>query len=139
MASPPTSVRWLAQSLLLSTVASASAVDMLARQTHAPGGDPVGFAVNPPPLPTSPPSRRFGAMPALDARATGANVCGFISGTDSYYPLSCSASNTCTNYGTYRGCCAGSFCSSSENFYTVCHAATEAVCSASVGPQTLCW
>ncbi|KXJ95102.1 hypothetical protein Micbo1qcDRAFT_156911 [Microdochium bolleyi] len=122
--------------VLLSTAASASAVGILARQTHA-DGNPVGFAVDAP-QPTSPPPRRYGAVPALDARATGPNICGYISGTDSYYPLTCLAGNTCTNFGTYRGCCFGTACTQSTQFYTECHDATEAVCSASVGPQTLC-
>ncbi|KAI1879296.1 hypothetical protein JX265_002250 [Neoarthrinium moseri] len=73
------------------------------------------------------------------AGPVGTNTCGYISGTSSYYALTCDDIYTCTNSGSYRGCCSSSACSASTNFYTACYDATAAECSAtSLGSNSIC-
>ncbi|ORY54945.1 uncharacterized protein BCR38DRAFT_145028 [Pseudomassariella vexata] len=117
----------------------AAKLDLFPRQTSPAERFGQALAPSSPAVTAAPQLRRARTDPdLLFARDVGTDTCGYISGTGTWYPLTCGADYTCTNSGDYRGCCQGATCSSSTNYYTSCLDATAPACSASVGPNTLC-
>lgn len=64
----------------------------------------------------------------------GTNTCGFL--TDNHSAFPCPEGQTCTNLGSYRGCCRGGDCTTSS-FSSVCLDATAEACS-SYTAGTMC-
>ncbi|KAK9420677.1 hypothetical protein SUNI508_00768 [Seiridium unicorne] len=126
----------------LSLPALATEMEHLARQTSP--AERFDQAIAPrAPQATPPPQARWAGVDAdvLFGRqaSLGSDTCGYISGTESFYPLTCGSGYTCTNSGIYRGCCRNTACSASTGYLTTCYDATATECSASsVGVNTLC-
>ncbi|KAI0121000.1 hypothetical protein BJ170DRAFT_688417 [Xylariales sp. AK1849] len=120
----------------------ATRLEHIARQTSPVERYGQAMAPRTPEATAAPFHPRWAAMgmnELFDRATTGLDTCGYISASDSYYPLTCGTSYTCTNSGDYRGCCQSSLCSASTNFFTRCYDSTASACSGTnVGPNTLC-
>ncbi|KAI1340197.1 hypothetical protein F5Y15DRAFT_415087 [Xylariaceae sp. FL0016] len=116
----------------------ATEIELMARQT-SPAERLHDAKIPRAPAPTQAPDRRWGAVEMFARNdLPDTDTCGFISGPDSYYPLTCGAGYSCTNSGSYRGCCENGDCTASTVFLTTCMDSTASACSGSVGPNTLC-